>query len=109
MIDREYRTKYKELTKIPDERISEIYIIPADDYNGFWGENGYRTFDFILGDKEIYGWVHWEGDVISLISGKDMRIDCKCENDYLRLYSFYNLKISDFELSNLTIESEVEE
>lgn len=34
-----YKNKYKELRKLP-ENIKEIYIIPSKAYGGFWRING---------------------------------------------------------------------
>ena len=109
-VSRNYKKELTKLDKLPKERISQIYIIPSKMYNGFWGKNGYRSFDFIVGDKEIYGWFHWEGDVINIVNKKDygMSIDSE-ENMYIRLYNGSGFIIKGLDISTLTISSIIEE
>ena len=77
---------------------------------GFWGPNGYRSFDLIIGhtgaEKSIYGYIHCESDVISLINKMDygMQIDIG-EDGFIRLFNVRGFKISDLYLSNIKIES----
>lgn len=100
-----YKNKYKELRKLP-ENIKEIYIIPSKPYDGFWGQNGYRSFDFIFGNnKEIYGWCHWEGDIISLYNSNpfEMRIDSPINSNSIRLFTDYEFQLDGFITSSLDI------
>lgn len=62
---RDYRKKFKKLERLPTEEIKSIYIIPDKAYNGFWGKNGYKSYDFILAgitknEPITFGWIHWE-------------------------------------------------
>ena len=100
-----YKSKYKELRKLP-ENIKEIYIIPSKPYNGFWGKNSYRNFDFIFGNgKEIYGWCHWGGDVIDLYNNElfGMRIDSSVDGHLIRLFTNYEFELKGIHISNLSI------
>ena len=105
-VTRKYKEELKKLDRLPKEKITQIYIIPSKMYNGFYGKNGYRSFDFIVGDKEIYGWFHWEGDVINLINKEDygMTIDSG-ENMFIRLYNSRGFNIEGIDISCLTITS----
>ena len=106
-MDRKYRKELPELKEKPTEQINGIYIIPDKAYNGFWGKNGYKSFDFIFeNDKgKKIGWCHWEGDVIELQNNKPfgMNIDCGVKEDYIRLYTKWGFEISDMIISNITI------
>ena len=58
---------------------------------GFWGPNGYRSFDLIIGhDQDIYGYIHCESDVISLMNkiNYGMQVDIG-EDGFIRLFSVY--------------------
>jgi hypothetical protein len=105
-MNRNYRYKLKELKEKPSD-IHGIYIIPYKAYNGFWGKNGYKSFDFIfeniVGDK--VGWCHWEGDVINFKCDNDydLNMDCNIKDDYIRLFSRKKLSISDMLISNIVI------
>jgi hypothetical protein len=106
-MNRSYRKKLPHLNKQPTEQINGIYIIPDKPYNGFWGKNGYKAYDFIFENnigKKI-GWCHWEGDVIHLMNNMDfgMNIDCECGNEYIRLFTNLGFEISDMMISDLTI------
>lgn len=106
-MNRKYRKELPKLNKMPDE-IYEIYIIPDKEYRGFWGQNGYKSFDFIVGNKDKkIGWLHWEGDAIHLINDMpfSLNIDCAVENEYLRLFSPMGLTISDMRISDITIKT----
>lgn len=68
-MNRKYRKELPKLSILPTERITGIYIIPDKKYDGFWGKNGYKSYDFIFeGQKKEndrysfikYGWLHWE-------------------------------------------------
>lgn len=105
-MNRKYRKELKKLQEKPKCRITGIYIIPCKAYNGFWGKNGYKSFDFIFEKcNEKIGWCHWEGDVIDLENTKlmGMHIDCENCNDYIRLFTSFEFEISDMIISNLTI------
>lgn len=77
---------------------------------GFWGENGYRSFDLILGwaglEKSIYGYIHCESDVISLINKRkyNMQVDIG-KDGFIRLFNDRGFNLIDINLSNITIES----
>ena len=108
-MNRNYRKNLPKLTQKPKEIIRAIYIIPDKAYNGFWGKNGFKSYDFIFEgnlSKNI-GWCHWEGDVIHLVNDKELmlNIDCKTENDYIRIFTpaKNGLNISDMIISDLTI------
>lgn len=76
----------------------------------FGGKNGYRSFDLILGDKEIYGYIHCESDVISLINKFDYGMDVDINKDkMIRLFNSYGFKFSSLGLSNITITSNKDE
>lgn len=47
-MNKDYKNNYKKLDKLPNEQINGIYIIPSEDYNGFWGKNGYKSYDFVF-------------------------------------------------------------
>lgn len=103
-----YKEKYKKIEELP-KKINQIYIIPSKIYNGFWGKNGFRSFGFIIGyNDEIYGWFHWEGDVIDLNNNYlyGMRIDSSVENKFIRLYTDYNFKFTGLNISECSIEVE---
>ena len=105
-MNRKYRKELKKLQEKPKCRISGIYIIPYKAYDGFWGKNGYKSFDFIFEeDNEKIGWCHWEGDVIVLENSINfgMNIDCKNCNDYIRLFTSHIFEISDMTLSSIRI------
>lgn len=108
-MNRKYRKELKELKTKPTEQINGIYIIPYKPYNGFWGKNGYKSYDFIFENNrgEKIGWCHWEGDVIHLINNKDygMNIDCAKSNEYIRLFTNYGFDISDMIVSDLEIKT----
>lgn len=73
---------------------------------GFWGSSGYRSFDLILGNDAIYGYIHCESDVISLINKYDygMQVDIG-EDGFIRLFNDRGFKLEDLILSNIKIES----
>ena len=74
---------------------------------GFWGSNGYRSFDLIIGHQNnIYGYMHCESDVISLINKYDygMQVDIG-EDGFIRLFNDRGFKLADLILSNIKIES----
>ena len=104
-----YREELPELDKVPDD-VYSIYIIPYAPYNGFWGENGFMSFDFVFGNgngKEL-GWVHWEGDVINIFNNVHevaLSIDSPVNCGYLRLYSTRKLDIGDLFISSTTIKA----
>lgn len=101
-----YREELPELDRIPDN-IYAIYIIPYAPYDGFWGKNGYMSYDFVFRDrKDDLGWVHWEGDVINIfnnINEMDLSIDCPVDCGYLRIFSHHKLKIDNLFISSTTI------
>lgn len=102
-----YREELPELDKVPDD-VYSIYIIPYAPYNGFWGKNGFMSFDFVFGNGkgETLGWVHWEGDVISIFNNIHewaLSIDCPVDCGYLRIFSRHKLKIDDLFISSTTI------
>lgn len=116
-MNRKYRKEYKELEEIPDN-ITDIKIVPANPYNGFWGKNGYRAFDFIFGDHStILGWKHFECDVIHLndcnpfekhdffygLKNEDMKIDCDCKDNFIRIFSYGGLEIKNETSSEISI------
>lgn len=110
---RAYRKEYPELKEFPKETIYGIYIIPYKAYNGFWGKNGFKSYDFIFetkGRKKI-GWLHWEGDVISLYNNKcyGMRIDTAVGDDYIRIFNDYGFDLKDFQISSASIISKEKE
>lgn len=111
-MNREYRNELPELKEKPTEQIYGIYIIPYKEYNGFWGKNGYKSYDFIFENKhrEKIGWCHWEGDVIHLENNYycEMNIDCAIKNDYLRLFTTKGFEISDMIISDLEIKTKGE-
>lgn len=100
-----YKKKYNELKELP-KNIKEIYIIPSKAYDGFWGKNGYRSFDFIFGNtNEIYGWCHWERDVIDLYNNElfGMRIDSPIDGHSIKLFTDYEFELKGIDISNLSI------
>lgn len=101
----DYKEELKEIDKVP-EKFNAIYIIPSDEYNGFWGKNGYKSFDFIFEYKrEKIGWLHWEGDVINIVCKNEygIRIDSNINDGFIRLFSNKELEISDLIVSDITI------
>lgn len=105
---KDYKNELPELTKLP-ENIYAIYIIPCKEYDGFWGKNGYTSYDFVFEGKksEKYGWLHWEGDVIHLFndtSEYDLAIDCPVECGFIRLFSIKGLEINELFISSTTIQ-----
>ena len=102
-----YKSELQELTKLP-QNIYAIYIIPCEEYDGFWGKNGYTSYDFVFEGKkgEEYGWLHWEGDVINIFNDVheyELSIDCPVECGYIRLFSSNGLEIDDLFVSSTTI------
>ena len=108
-MNRNYRKELPKLNKLPNKKINGIYIIPDKAYNGFWGKNGFKSFDFIFEAEkgEKLGWCHWEGDVIHLIGNMeyDLNIDCGIKDDYIRLFNTVGFNISDMMISDITIKS----
>lgn len=105
-MNRKYRNELKQLKEQPSG-IHGIYIIPDKAYNGFWGKNGFKSYDFIFENEksEKIGWCHWEGDVINFKcdNNYDLKMDCKNGNDYIRVFSHEELNISSMMLSNIVI------
>ena len=104
-----YREELPKLDKIPDS-IYAIYIIPYEAYDGFWGKNGYMSYDFVFCDrKDELGWLHWEGDVINIFNNIHelaLSIDCPVNCGYLRLFSHYKIKLDNLLISSVTISVE---
>lgn len=108
-MNRKYRKELPRLNKLPNKQINGIYIIPDRAYNGFWGKNGFKSYDFIFETErgEKLGWCHWEGDVIHLVGNGEytLNIDCDIKDDYIRLFNNVGFNISDMMISDITIKS----
>ena len=111
-MEEDYKKKYKELKlvkEVESKQFNIIYIIPSTIYDGFWGKNGYRSFDIVLGNNnKMEGWFHWEGDVINF-NNCSFSIDSEQENKFIRLFtnsSEYGFKLRNTYLSSMVIEIE---
>ena len=89
------------------ERLHQFILFLLKCITGFWGKNGFRSFDLILGyETTTYGWIHCESDVISLMNNipYGMQVDIG-KDKFIHLFNSRGFKIKDIYISNITIES----